>query len=68
MSQSQDSQPPDWEVLRAQVRDNARDVDAWLKLVDVAEDGKDFEKINQTYEALLEAFPNTVSTEGHSKL
>ena len=50
------------------MRDNARDVDAWLKLVDVAEDGKDFEKINQTYEALLEAFPNTVSTEGHSKL
>ena len=36
------------------------DVDAWLKLVDVAEEGGNFEQINETYEALLQAYPNTV--------
>ena len=60
MSDSQEPQP-EWDTLRAQVRENPRDVDAWLKLVDVAEETKDFERINQTYEALLETFPNTVS-------
>lgn len=54
--------------MQTQVRENPRDVDAWLKLVDVAEESKDFEKINQTYEALLEAFPNSVSVGSYLKL
>lgn len=51
----------EWDPLRAQVRENPRDADTWLKLVDVAEESKDFDRINEAYEALLEAFPNTVS-------
>ena len=50
----------EWDVLRARVREKPSDVDAWLKLVDTAEDGGNFEQINETYEALLEAYPNTV--------
>ncbi|EKM58947.1 uncharacterized protein PHACADRAFT_249079 [Phanerochaete carnosa HHB-10118-sp] len=59
-SASQSSEP---EALQTQVKENPRDVDAWLKLVDVAEESKDFERINQTYEALLEAFPNSSSAQ-----
>lgn len=51
----------EWDLLRAQVRENPRDADTWLKLVDRAEEGKDFDRENETYEALLEAFPNSVS-------
>ncbi|GJE94378.1 HAT and Suf domain-containing protein [Phanerochaete sordida] len=60
---SSQTQSSEYEVLQAQVRENPRDVDAWLKLVDVAEESKDFERINQTYEALLEAFPNSSSAQ-----
>ena len=62
ISQQAESAPPasDWEVLRARVREKPSDVDSWLRLVDTAEDGGNFEQINETYEALLEAYPNTV--------
>ena len=61
--QSQMSEPPrtEWDILRAHLKENPRDADSWLRLVDVAEESKNYEKINETYEALLEAFPNTVS-------
>ena len=49
------------DILRDHVRENPRDADTWLKLVDIVEESKDYDKINETYEALLEAFPNTVS-------
>lgn len=50
----------EWESLRVQVREKPSDVDAWLKLVDTAEESGNFERINDTYEALLDAYPNTV--------
>ena len=53
--------PSEWDILRAQAREHARDADAWLRLVDIAEEGKDYDRVNETYEALLEAFPNSVS-------
>lgn len=61
-AQQAESAPPasEWDVLRARVREKPTDVDAWLRLVDTAEDGGNFERINETYEALLEAYPNTV--------
>ncbi|GJE97613.1 hypothetical protein PsYK624_138340 [Phanerochaete sordida] len=60
---SSQTQSSEYEVLQAEVRENPRDVDAWLKLVDVAKESKDFERINQTYEALLEAFQNSSSAQ-----
>jgi cleavage stimulation factor subunit 3 len=62
-SRSQTSEPvrSEWEILRNHLRDNPRDVDSWLKLVDVAKDSRDYDRVNETYEALLEAFPNFVS-------
>lgn len=55
----------EWDILRARVRETPRDADAWMKLVDYAESTKDIDKITETYEALLEAYPNTVSSPMH---
>ena len=54
--------PPqsEWDQLRAQLREKPVDVDSWLKLVDLAEDSGDMEKIKETYEGMLETYPNTV--------
>ena len=62
LTQPENQGPPqsEWDMLRSQVREKPTDVDVWLKLVDVAEEGGNFEQINETYEALLEAYPNTV--------
>ena len=54
------TRPPEWESLREQVRTKPNDSDAWLKLVDVAVASDDYARVNETYEALLEAYPNTV--------
>lgn len=59
-SQPQHDPPSEWEVLRAQVRSKSGDSDSWLKLVDVAVESGDYDRVNETYEALLEAYPNTV--------
>lgn len=59
----QEPTPPpqsEWDRLRAQLRDKPIDADAWLKLVDLAEDSGDIEKIKNTYEGMLETYPNTV--------
>lgn len=59
----QDPTPPplsEWEQLREQLRTKPYDADGWLKLVDLAEDSGDIERVKQTYEGLLEAYPNTV--------
>ncbi|KAI0337339.1 Suf-domain-containing protein [Trametopsis cervina] len=53
----------EWEVLRTQVKERPGDSDGWLKLVDVAVDSGDFDKVTETYEALLEAYPNTPSAQ-----
>ncbi|KAF7794503.1 hypothetical protein EIP86_005637 [Pleurotus ostreatoroseus] len=52
-----------WDQLRAQAREKPADIDIWLKLVGVAEDEGNFERINDTYETLLEAYPNTPSAQ-----
>ncbi|EMD41132.1 hypothetical protein CERSUDRAFT_43736 [Gelatoporia subvermispora B] len=53
----------EWDQLRAHLREKPYDADSWLKLVDIAEDSGDIEKIKETYEALLEAYPNTPSVQ-----
>lgn len=49
-----------WDQLHAQLREKPVDADGWLKLVDFAEDADDMEKIKETYQGMLETYPNTV--------
>lgn len=58
-SQSQEA-PSEWHVLREKLREHPHDPEGWNKLVDLAEARGDIEQIKQTYEALLEVYPNTV--------
>ncbi|OSD01936.1 Suf-domain-containing protein [Trametes coccinea BRFM310] len=62
----QDHTPPpqsEWDRLRAQLRERPVDADGWLSLVDLAEESGDIEKIKQTYEGMLEVYPNTPSVQ-----
>jgi cleavage stimulation factor subunit 3 len=61
-SQPQKESASEWDVLRARVRARPSDTESWLRLVDVAVASGDYAKTNETYEALLEAYPNTVRT------
>ena len=60
----EESTPPllsEWDQLRAQLREEPVDADTWLKLVALAEASRDLEKIKETYEGMLEVYPNVVS-------
>jgi cleavage stimulation factor subunit 3 len=50
----------EWDTLRASLRDNPHDTEGWNKLVRLAEDSADLEKIKEAYESLLKMYPNTV--------
>ena len=50
----------EWDTIRAHLRESPFNPDDWLKLVELAEDSGDLEKIKETYEALLQTYPNTV--------
>lgn len=51
----------EWDSLREHLKKEVQDVDSWLKLVDLAEQSGNYDRTKETYEALLEQFPNTVS-------
>ena len=55
-----DASQSEWDTVRAQLRESPLKPDGWLKLVELAEDSGDLEKIKETYEALLQTYPNTV--------
>jgi hypothetical protein len=55
-----DAPQSEWDSLRAQLRESPLNPDGWLKLVELAEDSGDLEKIKETYESLLQTYPNTV--------
>ncbi|KAA1478447.1 Suf-domain-containing protein [Dentipellis sp. KUC8613] len=55
--------PSEWDRQRAQLREKPHDPEGWNKLVDIAESSGDLEKIKETYEALLEMYPNTASAQ-----
>ncbi|GBE79055.1 hypothetical protein BKA93DRAFT_785197 [Sparassis latifolia] len=62
----QEPTPPpqsEWDALRAHLREKRYDADGWQNLVNIAEDSGDIEKIKDTYEGLLEAYPNTSSAQ-----
>ncbi|KAH9978134.1 hypothetical protein BGW80DRAFT_1285995 [Lactifluus volemus] len=53
----------EWDTLRASLRDNPHDTEGWNKLVRLAEDSADLEKIKEAYESLLKMYPNTWSAQ-----
>ena len=55
-----DTPQSEWDTVRAQLRESPLNPDDWLKLIELAEDSGDLEKIKETYEALLQTYPNTV--------
>ncbi|KAG0697093.1 hypothetical protein DFH29DRAFT_165718 [Suillus ampliporus] len=55
--------PSEWQVLREKLREQPHDPEGWNKLVDLAEARGEIEQIKQTYEALLEVYPNTSSAQ-----
>lgn len=54
--------PPqsEYDLLWTQLREKPQNPEDWKKLVDLAESSGDLEKVKQSYEALLERYPNTV--------
>ncbi|KAI0352491.1 Suf-domain-containing protein [Trametes cingulata] len=62
----QETTPPpqsEWDRLRAELRQRPVNADGWLHLVELAEDSGDIEKIKDTYEGMLETYPNTPSVQ-----
>lgn len=57
--------PSEWHVLRGKLCEHSQDPEGWNQLVDIAENGGDLEQIKQTYEAVLETYPNTVWPPAH---
>lgn len=51
----------EWDLLRAQLREKPHNPEGWNRLVVLAEESGDIEKVKESYEALLEMYPNTVS-------
>ena len=50
----------EWDALRSSLRESPHDTEGWNKLVRLAEDSGDLEKIKEAYECLLKMYPNTV--------
>jgi cleavage stimulation factor subunit 3 len=50
----------EWDTIRAQLHENRYDPHGWNKLVNLAEASGDIDKIKESYDALLEVYPNTV--------
>ena len=53
----------EWEALKSRLDKSPHDPEGWNKLVRLAEESGDLEKIKATYEALLAMYPNTVRGE-----
>jgi len=56
----QQLQLSEWESLRSRLRDSPHDPEGWSKFVELAENSGEIEEIKETYESLLEIYPNTV--------
>lgn len=58
---SQNELPPsEYELVKQHLKDNPQDNDQWRRLIDIAEESEDVERIKETYDLLLEQFPNNV--------
>lgn len=52
--------PSEYDRFNEQLKENPHNPEVWRRLVDVAENSGDIEKISATYDALLKQYPNTV--------
>jgi hypothetical protein len=52
--------PTEYDALTAQVREKPHNPEAWRRLIDVAENTGEIEKIRAAFDALLQQYPNTV--------
>lgn len=58
---SQNELPPsEYELVKQHLKENPQDNDQWRRLIDIAEESEDVERIKETYDLLLEQFPNNV--------
>ncbi|KZT38712.1 hypothetical protein SISSUDRAFT_985867 [Sistotremastrum suecicum HHB10207 ss-3] len=61
--QSQEPAPPvplsEYDQLLASLKEHPHSSENWNRLIDVAEQSKDMEKIKTAYESLLQIYPNT---------
>jgi cleavage stimulation factor subunit 3 len=64
----QQPQLSEWESLRNRLRDSPHDPEGWTKLVELAENSGEIEEIKETYESLLETYPNTVCQSPASRI
>ncbi|KAH7919879.1 Suf-domain-containing protein [Leucogyrophana mollusca] len=53
----------EWHVLRSKLREEPHNPDGWNRLVDLAESAGNTEQIRESYEDLLEIYPNTASAQ-----
>jgi cleavage stimulation factor subunit 3 len=52
----------EWDLIHTQLRETPRNPDGWNRLITLAEESGDLEKIEASYEGLLQTYPNTVSS------
>lgn len=52
--------PSEYEALTAQLKEKPHNPEGWRRLVELAEQSGEIEKIRATYDALLVQYPNTV--------
>ncbi|KAL0948925.1 hypothetical protein HGRIS_009033 [Hohenbuehelia grisea] len=55
--------PSEYDLLKQQLKAKPQDSHGWLRLINIAEDSSDPEKIKDAYDLLLQQFPNTVSAQ-----
>ncbi|KAG5222098.1 mRNA 3'-end-processing protein [Salix suchowensis] len=59
---SQNELPPsEYDLVKQHLKENPQDNDQWRRLIDIAEESEDVERIKETYDLLLEQFPNNNS-------
>lgn len=52
--------PTEYEALLAQLKQRPHDPNGWKKLIDLAEESGDMDKVRASFDALLQQYPNTV--------
>ncbi|RDB20367.1 mRNA 3'-end-processing protein RNA14 [Hypsizygus marmoreus] len=55
--------PTEYEALTAQLKQNPHNPEGWRRLIDLAENSGEIEKIRASFDALLQQYPNTSSAQ-----
>ncbi|KAF9487681.1 Suf-domain-containing protein [Pleurotus eryngii] len=61
---SQDKPPPsEYELVKQHLKETPQNNDQWRRLIEIAKESEDVERIKETYDLLLEQFPNNSSAQ-----